>query len=218
MIVAIDGPAGSGKSTTARRIAERIGFVYIDTGAMYRAITLIALRNKTDITEQALADLLARTTVELQRTEQGQRTLLNGEDVSERIRMPDVTAHVSAVSAQRVVREAMVEQQRRLGNVGNILMDGRDIGTAVFPHADLKIFLIASVETRAARRLRELAVQGIESSFEDMCADIGKRDTLDSEREISPLRKASDAIEIDTSLLTIEEQVAEIIRLIQEKQ
>ncbi len=217
MIVAIDGPAGSGKSTTARRIAEEIGFVYIDTGAMYRAVTLAVLRNATPITDNTLADLIARTTVELQRTASGQRTLLNGEDVSERIRMPDVTAHVSAVSANGIVRNAMVRQQRALGDVGNVLMDGRDIGTAVFPHADLKIFLVASVETRAARRLRELAVQGIESSFEEMCADIARRDALDSERAISPLRKADDAIEIDTSALTIEEQVAEIIRLIRTK-
>lgn len=218
MIVAIDGPAGSGKSTTARRIAEQIGFLYIDTGAMYRAVTLAVLRETIALEPAVLNDLFQHITIDLQRSEHGQRTFLNGEDVSMRIRMPDITGLVSAVSAQAIVRERLVEQQRQLGKVGHVLMDGRDIGTAVFPNADLKIFLVASVETRAARRMRELAVQGIESSFEDMCLDIAKRDAQDSERAISPLRKADDAIEIDTSLLTIEEQVSAIIRLIHDKQ
>ncbi|TAL70771.1 MAG: (d)CMP kinase [Bacteroidetes bacterium] len=217
IIIAIDGPAGSGKSTTAKIAAERLGYVYIDTGAMYRAVTLAWLRAKKELTEDILCKMLDGIHIELKPSENGQRTILNGEDVSDEIRTIEVTKNVSPVSAIGCVREKLVEMQRELGKNGAVVMDGRDIGTIVFPNAELKIFLIASAETRAQRRTLELKNKGIEESIEEIKKQIIERDRYDSSREISPLRKAYDAIEIDTSNLTIEGQVEKVVELALEK-
>lgn len=229
IIIALDGPAGSGKSTTARNVAGQLGYLYIDTGAMYRAITLAAMREGLVLPElynnETISPLLGKYSVRLSTSDSsltpdmfgGQRTFLNDEDVSEEIRSLDVTTRVSAISAIPTVREAMVQQQRVMGLTGGVVMDGRDIGTVVFPEAELKIFLVASVEERARRRLKELiATGGTRSSIpslEELCMLLNERDRQDSERMIAPLRKAPDAIEIDTSLLTIDEQTEKILTL-----
>jgi CMP/dCMP kinase len=214
LIIAIDGPAGSGKSTTARLVAEKLGYIYIDTGAMYRAVTLAWLRSKKEMTDEVMIELMDKFPVELIQSPQGQRTMLAGEDVSDEIRSPDVTKFVSPVSAMECVRIKMVAQQRRLGEKGGVVMDGRDIGTVVFPNADLKVFLIASIDARAYRRMLELKAKGIDFSEEEIKQQIAARDKYDSTREISPLRKAEDAIELDTSNISIEEQVAKVLELI----
>jgi len=209
--IAVDGPAGSGKTTTAKIVAENLGYVYIDTGAMYRAVTLKAMRDGVKFDDVSLAEMMQSTDIELRTSDRGQRTILNGEDVSEDIRLPEVTKNVSPVSAVGCVREKLVAMQRELGNAGAVVMDGRDIGTDVFPDAELKIFLVASVEARAERRTLELSKSGIEFSVNEIKQQITDRDHYDSTRKISPLRKASDAVEIDTSDMTIEEQAIIII-------
>lgn len=214
IIIAIDGPAGSGKSTTARRVAHELGYLYIDTGAMYRAITLAAIKENRPITDAELAPVLHEYHLELVATPEGQRTLLGNHDVSEEIRSSRVTELVSAVSALPSVREALSLRQRAMGTNGGVVMDGRDIGTAVFPEAELKIFLVASVEERAKRRLLELHNT---FSFEEMCAQLQERDRQDSERLLSPLRQAPDAVRIDTSTMTIDEQTAAILALARER-
>ncbi len=216
IIIAIDGPAGSGKSTTARLAAERLGYIYIDTGAMYRAVTLAWLRSKLEMSEDILCKLLLNLHIELKPSEQGQRTYLNGEDVSDEIRSIEVTKNVSPVSAVGCVREKLVDMQRELGKNGGVVMDGRDIGTVVLPNADLKIFLIASVDARAMRRTLELKDKGIIESVKEIKEQIITRDLFDSSRDISPLKKAGDAIEIDTSNLTIEEQTEKVVVLAKE--
>jgi cytidylate kinase len=213
IIIAIDGPAGSGKSTTARRVAQELGYLYIDTGAMYRAVTLAVLRENKEVNEASLSEILRNYSVLLRVTEVGQRTYLNNEDVTMQIRLPEVTALVSAVSALGNVREAMVRQQQELGRQGGVVMDGRDIGTVVFPQAELKIYLVASPGERAQRRVLELEAQGIEVSAREVEQQIVERDRMDSERDISPLRKAADAIEIDTSHLSIEDQTRKVVEL-----
>ncbi len=216
IIIAIDGPAGSGKSTTARLAAERLGYIYIDTGAMYRAVTLAWLRSKLEMSEDILCKLLLNLHIELKPSEQGQRTYLNGEDVSDEIHSIEVTKNVSPVSAVGCVREKLVDMQRELGKNGGVVMDGRDIGTVVLPNADLKIFLIASVDARAMRRTLELKDKGIIESVKEIKEQIITRDLFDSSRDISPLKKAGDAIEIDTSNLTIEEQTEKVVVLAKE--
>lgn len=217
-IIAIDGPAGAGKSTTARRVAERLGYLYIDTGAMYRAVTLAALRAGIPLEEQHIAQLLPHLRIELQLSPQGQRTLLNGEDVTEALRLPEVTRWVSLVSSFSLVRRFLVEEQRRLGSRGGVVMDGRDIGTVVFPEADVKVFLTASLEVRARRRLHELRAYGITGITEqELAAELQHRDELDSHRSDSPLRCAHDAVIIDTTELTIEEQTEQVLELIRRK-
>lgn len=216
-IIAIDGPAGSGKTTTARLLAERLGFTYIDTGAMYRALTLAALEHGVPMNDEALAALLERSSIELRHTPQGQRTYLDGRDVTERIRMPDVTAHVSQVSSFPSVRAAMVRIQQQLGARGGVVMDGRDIGTAVFPDADVKVYMTADLVTRAERRLEELRATDPALTLDDVIRQLDERDQLDSSREHNPLRRAEDAIVIDTTNLSIEEQVERIARYVRER-
>jgi len=211
IIIAIDGPAGSGKSTTARLAAERLGYIYIDTGAMYRAVTLAWLKQNEVFSEDVICNLLDNIKIELKQSEYGQRTYLNGEDVSDEIRSIEVTKNVSPVSAIGCVREKLVDMQRELGRNGGVVMDGRDIGTVVFPNADLKIFLIASVDARAMRRTLELKGKGTFESVEEIKKQIIERDLYDSSRDISPLKQAEDAIEIDTSNLTIEVQTEKVV-------
>jgi CMP/dCMP kinase len=213
LVIAIDGPAASGKSTTARRVAERLGYLHIDTGAMYRAVTVKVLRNhlKPGDTE-GIARLMASTHVVLRKSEDSTRVLLDGEDVTDAVRSIEVTNAVSAVSSLARVRAAMVLEQRSMGDGQGIVLEGRDIGTVVFPDADLKIFMTAGIEERALRRQRELSANGIVTDLEMLKKEIERRDRLDSTRQESPLMKAPDAIELDTSRLSIDEQVDFVVR------
>ncbi|MCS6965735.1 MAG: (d)CMP kinase [Candidatus Kapabacteria bacterium] len=217
LIIAIDGPAGAGKSTTARRVAERLGYLYVDTGAMYRAVTFAVLRAGISLCEEAVARILPQLQIGLRSTPGGQRTLLNGEDITEQLRLPEVTRWVSLVSSYPSVRRFLVEQQRRLGQGGGVVMDGRDIGTVVFPDADVKVFLTASLPVRARRRLRELQERGILATEEEVASDLQRRDLLDSRRTESPLSCAPDAVVVDTTELTIEEQTESVLELVRQK-
>ncbi len=210
-IIAIDGPAGSGKSTTAKLLAEKIGFTYLDTGAMYRAVTLFALRNGVHVDDARALEAIARKVdIELR----GNQVFLNGEDVSEAIRTPEVTKAVSPVSAHAGVREAMVFRQRQMAKEGKIVAEGRDTTSVVFPDADIKIYLDASLEARAQRRMLDFVRQGNSTSIEEQKALLAARDNYDSKRDNSPLKKTSDSIMLDTSNLTIEEQVDRILKII----
>jgi cytidylate kinase len=215
MVIAIDGPAGSGKTTTARMLAERLGFRYLDTGAMYRSLTLDALKHGIAPSE---GDELTRRATELEidfiADKPRDRVLLDGVDVTDDIRSPEVTRYVSEVAAHSGVREAMVARQKVLGESGSIVVEGRDTTTVVFPEADIKVFLTASVTKRAERRLLDLEALGVESSVTTQAADLKRRDAYDSGREHSPLVKAEGAIEIDTSHVTPEEQVQQIVELV----
>jgi len=211
-VIAIDGPAASGKSTTARLAAERLGYLFIDTGAMYRAMTLKILENRIDPNDaERVGQIAQETRVELRREGTGVRVFLDGRDVTDGIRSRDVTNAASGVSAVQMVRDVMVREQQRLGERGGVILDGRDIGTVVFPGADLKIFMLADVGTRALRRQKELAEDEVHVRIDELAQEIQNRDRKDSEREISPLRKADDAIVLDTSQMSIEEQVQFIL-------
>ena len=212
--IAIDGPAAAGKSTTAKMIAKKLSYIYIDTGAMYRSLTYKALENQVDLTNgSALAELLKNIKIELKVAGNEQLVYVDGEDVTKKIRDHDVTNAVSQVAAHRLVREEMVKRQQQLAKNGSVVMDGRDIGTEVIPEAELKIFLVASVEKRAKRRHDENIAKGYPSDLETIKDEIQARDKLDSEREVAPLKKAEDAIEIDTSTLSIDEVVDRIMTL-----
>jgi cytidylate kinase len=214
MIIAIDGPAGSGKSTTARLVAKNLGFIYVDTGAMYRAVTLSWLEKDKPNIEDFIQDLPSITLgINTQTNEQ--QTFLNGIDVSKEIRGREVTDNVSYISSIKTVREKMVEMQRNIGNAQSVVMDGRDIGTAVFPKAHLKVFMVADIRERALRRLQEMKIQSMFPlpKLEDLMVTMKQRDEYDSSREIDPLRQADDAILLDTSNLTIEDQAQKIIEL-----
>ena len=216
LVIAIDGPAASGKSTTSRMLANRLGYLYIDTGAMYRAITLKMLEAKIDLEdEEKIAQLAEQTKIRLDRSNGQLRVFLDERDRTETIRRPEVTRTVSKISAIKSVREVLVREQRSMGAEGGIVIEGRDIGTVVFPDADLKIFMVADVNERARRRQKELHQQGADVPVDQLKNDILERDRKDSERHISPLRKADTAITIDTSDLTVEEQVEVIIEKIQ---
>lgn len=214
MIIAIDGPAGSGKSTTARLVAKHLGYIYVDTGAMYRAVTLSWLQKEKPEIAAFLNDL-PKVTLGIDPVTHEQLTFLNGIDVSNEIRSREVTEHVSFISSLREVREKMVEMQRNIGNAQSVVMDGRDIGTAVFPNAHLKIFMIADIRERAERRLQEMKLRKIHPLpvLDDLIQTMKQRDEYDSSREIDPLRQADDAILLDTSHLTIEDQAQKIIQL-----
>lgn len=214
MIIAIDGPAGSGKSTTARLVAKNLGFIYVDTGAMYRAVTLSWLEQGKPNIADFIQDLPSITLGISAHTNE-QRTFLNGIDVSKEIRGREVTEHVSYISSLKTVREKMVEMQRNIGNAQSVVMDGRDIGTAVFPKAHLKVFMVADIRERALRRLQEMKIQSMFPlpKLEDLMITMKQRDEYDSSREIDPLRQADDAILLDTSNLTIEDQALKIIEL-----
>ena len=215
MIVAIDGPAASGKSTTAKMVAKKLKMTYIDTGAMYRAVTLALLRSNTDLDDyDSVCQVVDE--LELEIYDKGSKTIvkLDGEDISQAIRSLPVTENVSAVSAMKYVRQTMVEIQRNIGNKTNCVVEGRDIGTVVFPDAEFKIFMVADVNMRAKRRFKDLYEMGENRSFQDVLADLKSRDEKDSTRAYSPLQKADEAIEIDTSMLSIDQQVEKIINLV----
>ncbi|MBD3110373.1 (d)CMP kinase [Bacillus sp. AGMB 02131] len=216
--VAIDGPAAAGKSTVAKIVAEQFAYIYIDTGAMYRALTLKALTNHINIeSEDELYDLLLNSEIVLKPSSNGQLVFLDGIDVTEAIRSSEVTNSVSAVAKHASVRKEMVRIQQELAGNGGIVMDGRDIGTHVLPHAELKVFLIASVDERAKRRHTENLAKGFPSDLETLKQEIADRDRYDSEREVAPLKKAEDAIEIDTTSLNINQVAERIISLINER-
>jgi pantoate ligase/cytidylate kinase len=218
-ILAIDGPAGVGKSTVVRQVAQTLGLLYLDTGAMYRAVTWLVMQSGVALDDQpAIAELVSQCQLELENQVKSlpstPRVWMNGQDVTQAIRSAEVTAHVSTIAAQPAVRRSLVKQQQQYGRKGGIVMDGRDIGTSVFPDAELKIFLTASVQERARRRQLDLKNQGLpEVNLEELERTIYERDRKDSTRSIAPLRKAEDAIEIQTDQLTIDEVVAKIVSL-----
>jgi len=209
MIVAIDGPAATGKSTSAKKVSRELGFTHLDTGAMYRCVTLSVLRNQITLdNENALSQLLNELDIRLEKLDDELVVYLNGEDVSDEIRKAEVTSYVSTVSALSQVRNALVRIQRNIAKNQDCVVEGRDIGTIVFPDAEFKFFLVADDFVRARRRQLDLIAIGEEKSIAILVEEIRQRDFLDSERSNSPLRKADDAIEIDTSKMTFDEQVA----------
>ena len=209
MIIAIDGPAATGKSTSAKKVSRELGFTHLDTGAMYRCVTLSVLRNQITLdNENALSQLLKELDIRLEKLDDELIVYLNGEDVSDEIRKAEVTSYVSTVSALSQVRNALVRIQRNIAKNQDCVVEGRDIGTIVFPDAEFKFFLVADDFVRARRRQLDLIAIGEEKSIAVLVEEIRQRDFLDSERSNSPLLKADDAIEIDTSKMTFEEQVA----------
>ena len=214
-VIAIDGPAGSGKSTVAKLVAQRLGFLYIDTGAMYRALTLKALRIKADLSDEAKLGSLARATeIELKQSGGSLKIYLDGKDVTDQIRTPEVTNNVKYIARTKAVRECMVAIQRKLGEQGGAGMEGRDIGTVVLPNADKKFYIDASFDIRAVRRYEELKDGGAAVTEEGIKKDLKVRDESDFSRAIGPLKKADDAILIDTTDLTIEGVVDKVLSLI----
>lgn len=217
MKIAIDGPAGAGKSAAAKAVAKELGFIYVDTGALYRGIGLYTIRKCKDPTSILdVVPLLAEIKIEMRHIEGEQHIFLNGEDVSGLIRTEDVSAAASGVSAIPAVREFLFDMQRDIAEKNDVIMDGRDIGTVVLPDAELKIFLTAKPEVRAERRLKQLAEKGITANYEDVLADVIQRDYNDSNREFRPLRLAEDGILLDNSEMTFEETVEKIISLAKE--
>lgn len=216
--IAIDGPAAAGKSTIAKIVAEQLGYTYIDTGAMYRAITLKALNEGINMaSNEEAGELLLRTEIDLQPTEAGQLVFLDNEDVTEAIRTQHVTKAVSEMAAHSLVRERMVELQRQLAEGRGVVMDGRDIGNHVLPEAALKVYMSATVEERARRRYDDNKNRGIDTPLAELQAEIATRDKMDSERESSPLRQSEDAIFLDTTNLSIQEAADKIMQLAKER-
>lgn len=217
MIIAIDGPAGAGKGTVARELARRLGYLFIDTGAMYRAVAWQALHENVSLNDlDRIGQIAADSRIELTGDVDSMRVLINGVDITSEIRTPQVSQAASIVSAIPAVRRALVAQQRVLGRQGNVVMEGRDIGTAVFPDADLKFYLDASIEERGRRRYEEDVLRGIATkSLAETIADVAERDLRDSTREDSPLTQAADAIRIDSSHLNIEQVVEQMLTRIQ---
>lgn len=217
--VAIDGPAGAGKSTVARRAAEALGICYVDTGAIYRTVALAVVQSGVDCADESQVEaLLSRIHIRLRWTDDGvQHMFLNDEDVSSLIRAPEVSQLASRVSALPSVRRFLLETQREVARTNSVIMDGRDIGTVVLPQADVKIYLSASAETRAKRRWLELREKGLEEPYEDVLREMLERDERDMNRKIAPLRRAEDAVLLDTSALSPEESIAAILNIIREK-
>ncbi|MCT7765892.1 MAG: (d)CMP kinase [Lactobacillus iners] len=215
MQVAIDGPASAGKSTVAKIIAKNMGYIYLDTGAMYRACTLVAKQNHLAYDDQSgILKALNNNIISFKNINDDQRVYINDKDVSFDIRTPEITANVSQVSALSEIRKKMVEIQRKIAGENNIIMDGRDIGTTVLPNADVKIFLIASVASRAKRRYLDFKEKGINQNLTDIEKDIADRDYKDMHRKISPLRKAEDAYQVDTTDMSIDQVVNKLTQII----
>ena len=207
LIVAIDGPAGSGKSTSAKIVAQKLSYLYIDTGAMYRAVTLLVIR-KNISNKQDIVKLVEKTDIELDFVDGETKVKINGQDVTKEIRSPEVNSMVSEISKIEGVRTILVNKQREMSNSNRgIVMEGRDIGTVVFPEADVKIFMTASIDTRSERRMKEYHEKGTTISLEDVKENLLSRDEIDSQRDVSPLIRASDAVEVDTSKVSIPQQV-----------
>ncbi|MGX1080905.1 cytidylate kinase [Bacillus sp. SLBN-57] len=219
LCIAIDGPAAAGKSTVAKIVARKKSYIYIDTGAMYRAITYLALEKGVDLNDEAaLTALLKESAIDLTVSPEGEQNVyIAGEDVTEAIRTDSVSNQVSIVAKYAGIREEMTKRQQQLAEKGGVVMDGRDIGTHVLPNAEVKIFLLASVEERAKRRFEENVKKGYNVNYETLAEEIRRRDKLDSEREISPLKKADDALEIDTTSLTIDEVAEKILQIVDKK-
>ena len=215
--VAIDGPAGAGKSTIAKAAAKELGFIYVDTGALYRAIAYNAVTKGVIDDTQKIIDMLTDTNVELKYVDGVQAVYLNGDDVSAYIRTPEISMGASKVSAIPQVREFLLNLQRDIAQKNNVIMDGRDIATVVLPNADVKIFLFASPECRAQRRYKELMEKGEDVTLEDVLADVNQRDYQDSHREIAPLKPSEDSVMADTSKLTLEQSIQLIINIIKER-
>ena len=218
LIIAIDGPSAAGKSTLAKRLAKDLGFTYLDTGGMYRALALKVLREDIDIgNDEALKELIGRTDIDLAATGGKLKVLLDGEDVSHEIRTPEVSQMASKASALKVVRRWMLVLQRAFGQRGSVVAEGRDIGTVVFPDAEVKIYLDASVQERARRRVQELQKAGRQVSLDETLREMGERDKRDSERDLAPLRKANDAIAIDSTSLDAEALAQKVMQQIRKK-
>lgn len=219
MVVVIDGPAASGKSTTARKVAEKLGWFYLDTGAMYRAVTVKVLRNGIPLDDsKAIAETAEKMKIQLKPCKEGLKIEVDDEDVTSAIRTPEVDRAVGPVCEVAKVREILVRKQQEIGASGHVIAEGRDMGTVVFPNADLKFYMIASVDERAKRRQKDLKKQGIEISLKEIKSEIQRRDQRDSTRSNSPLMQAEDALQIDTTKLKIDEQANRIIDRIMKKQ
>lgn len=216
--IAIDGPSGSGKSTLAKAVARELGIVYVDTGALYRTVGYYVFVNGKDPhNTEEVAALLQSLNIELKYENGSQRVILNGEDLGDKIRMPEMSMYASAVSAQPKVREFLLDIQKKMARENSVVMDGRDIGTVIIPDADIKIFLTASNETRAKRRTIELQEKGVNVKYEDVLADMIERDKNDKNRDIAPAIPAKDAIIFDNSVMTVEESLKEIVRMVNER-
>ena len=216
--IAIDGPGGAGKSTISKAVAARLGIVYVDTGALYRTVGFYVRSKNTDPKDAAaVGALLSEITIEVKYVNGAQRVYLNGEDLGDRIRTPEMSMYASAVSAIPSVRAFLLETQKDIARKNSVIMDGRDIGTVILPDADVKIFLTASAECRARRRYDELTAKGQTVSFEDVLAEMNQRDTQDSTREIAPAQAAPDAVILDNTGLSFEESVDAVIALVNEK-
>jgi cytidylate kinase len=218
-IIAIDGPSGAGKSTIARLLADRMGYLYLDTGAMFRAVALMVKRAGISIDdENTLEEACRNLEISFARSNDGKyRVFSNGEDVSDAIRTPEISMLTSTISAKKAVREILLHMQRKIGSAGGVILEGRDIGTVVFPDADVKFFLSASAEERGKRRFLELNARGEETTLEKTISEVVQRDAQDEQREHAPLRKAEDAIAIDTTALSIEEVLAMMESIVLEK-
>ena len=217
--IAIDGPSGSGKSTLAKAVAQELGIIYVDTGALYRTIGYhVYLNGKDPHNAQEVEGLLSGINIELKYENGAQKVILNGEDLGDKIRMPEMSMYASAVSTIPAVREFLLEMQKSLARENSGVMDGRDIGTVIIPDADLKIFLTASDETRAMRRTIELQSKGVDVKYEDVLSDLIERDRQDKNRDIAPAVPADDAIFFDNSNMSVEESLNEMVRLLNERQ
>jgi cytidylate kinase len=211
-IIAIDGPAGSGKSTTAKEVAKRLGFLHLDSGAMYRAATLLVLdKGLESASTDSLVRVIGQAEIDLDYRDDVLRVFLNATDVTQKIRGPEVTAAIAPIAANQKIRHILVAKQRGIAQNTSVVAEGRDMGTVVFPDADLKIFMIASIAERAERRYNELTAKGIKVDFDGLINEISERDWSDSNRLFSPLKRAADAVELDTTGKTIEEQVQFVI-------
>lgn len=215
--IAIDGPAGAGKSTVARGLAKKLGYLYLDTGALYRAVTLFCLRNQVDLNDSRLQNIIASVKISLETDHQGTRVILNHQEVTTLIRSPEVDRMVSQVAESKVVRDFLRGMQREIALSRPSVVEGRDIGTVILPEADLKIFLTACPEVRAYRRWRELQERGSTIDYKTVLQNVLERDRIDSSRQHAPLKKAEDAVLIDTSFLTIEEVINTIYALVMEE-
>lgn len=219
LIVAIDGPAGAGKSTVARAVARRLDLLFLDTGAMYRAITWKALSQGLALDDaDAMTRLARESQIALIPGEDGDRVRIDGQDVTDAIRMPEVTRNVSQVAAHAGVREVLVDRQRELGKGGGVVAEGRDIGTVVFPQAPVKIFLVASPMERARRRAKDLEAKGHAVDLDELAAEIARRDAYDSNRAVSPLKAAEDAVRVDTDQLSAEQVVDRILAIARQRE